>query len=169
MTVSEKQRHQLYTRCQELMGEEEASTLMSLLPPVGWADVTTKADLGVLRRDLDAAADRLETRIDQMDARFDRMDARFDRMDDRFDRLDDRFDSVELRLAGLERTNAMFEERFTRIDERFDSVNHRLDSCATVADLHRLEASLQRTFIPWLLSAQAVVVAAIGTFFVVFR
>ena len=30
------------------MGSDEADTLMSLLPPVGWADVATKQDLAHL-------------------------------------------------------------------------------------------------------------------------
>lgn len=34
------------------MGSERASIMMELLPPVGWGDVATKADLGVLRSEL---------------------------------------------------------------------------------------------------------------------
>jgi hypothetical protein len=58
MTVSERARHELHGRLEEMLGTEEAATLMTLLPPVGWADVATKRDLDALsaltKRDLDA-------------------------------------------------------------------------------------------------------------------
>ncbi|CAN5620132.1 hypothetical protein BH20ACT2_BH20ACT2_08790 [soil metagenome] len=52
MTITEQERHDLHTWMIEAMGEDRAATLMGHLPPVGWADVATKADLG-------ATADRL--------------------------------------------------------------------------------------------------------------
>src|SRR5438874_9281810 len=67
MTIDEESRHQLYIRLEELLGREEATTLMEYLPPVGWADVATKHDLdhlaAVTKRDLDVLEARLETRI----------------------------------------------------------------------------------------------------------
>ena len=77
MAIAEEQRHKLHQRLDEVLGEEQATTLMEHLPPVGWADVATKRDLDVLRielgnqlmtdfraefstkSDLDAACDRL--------------------------------------------------------------------------------------------------------------
>lgn len=50
MAISEQERHTLHTRLDEILGEEEASTLMAHLPPVGWADVATKTDLTNLER-----------------------------------------------------------------------------------------------------------------------
>ena len=49
MPISEATRHQLHQRLSELIGPEEAATLMEHLPPVGWADVATKQDLEHLR------------------------------------------------------------------------------------------------------------------------
>ena len=47
----------LYRRLEEILGPDEATTLMEHLPPVGWADVATKDDLHQLES-------RLETRLD---------------------------------------------------------------------------------------------------------
>ena len=52
MTIREHDRHRMYQRLEEVLGSEEATTLMEHLPPVGWADVATT-------RDLDHFADKL--------------------------------------------------------------------------------------------------------------
>ena len=59
MSVDERARHELHARLDELLGPEPAGTLMSYLPPVGWADVATKRDLEVL-------ADSLEHRMESL-------------------------------------------------------------------------------------------------------
>lgn len=48
MAVTEKQRHDPFTKFEETLGTEHAVTMMELLPPVGWADVATKQDLAHL-------------------------------------------------------------------------------------------------------------------------
>lgn len=45
MPVDERSRHALYLKLEEILGPQEATTLMEHLPPVGWADVATKRDL----------------------------------------------------------------------------------------------------------------------------
>lgn len=45
MAIDERARHELYQRLEQALGEEATTTLMSYLPPVGWADVATKSDL----------------------------------------------------------------------------------------------------------------------------
>ena len=57
MSVTEQQRHQLFTWLEETMGSDRAETMMSLLPPVGWADVATKHDLDQLELRLDLRFD----------------------------------------------------------------------------------------------------------------
>lgn len=57
MTVDERSRHALYLKLEEVLGPEEATTLIEHLPPVGWADVATK-------RDLDGLAAQVATKLE---------------------------------------------------------------------------------------------------------
>jgi hypothetical protein len=50
----ERRRHNLYEEAKQVFSPESADEFMSYFPPVGWADVATKADLGVLRNEMDA-------------------------------------------------------------------------------------------------------------------
>ena len=47
MSIINEDRYHLQERANEVLGEKEGTTLMELLPPVGWADVATKSDLDV--------------------------------------------------------------------------------------------------------------------------
>jgi len=63
MAIDERQRHGLYQQLEATIGEEHASTLMSMLPPVGWADVATKHDLETLERVLTMKIESVEHRV----------------------------------------------------------------------------------------------------------
>jgi hypothetical protein len=52
MSIDERTRHRLFLRLEDILGPEEATTLMEHLPPVGWADVATKRDLETLKAQL---------------------------------------------------------------------------------------------------------------------
>lgn len=106
MPVTEYERNQLVVWFEEHMGKERAATMMSMLPPAGWADVAMK-------RDLDVMAERLDAKFEVVDARFAAITAQM----------------------------------------------------ATKDDLR----DLQRTFVTWLLTAQATVVAAVGVMLVALR
>jgi hypothetical protein len=54
MSITNERRHHLYQRLEQVLGEEEATTMMDHLPPVGWADVATKDDLRMLGLELRA-------------------------------------------------------------------------------------------------------------------
>jgi hypothetical protein len=58
MAISEESRHHLYIRLEEILGAEEATTLMEYLPPGGWADVATKRDLDALAVTINMATHR---------------------------------------------------------------------------------------------------------------
>ena len=67
MTIDERQRHQLHEAARRTLGDDEAVTLMEMLPPVGWADVATKRDLDhfaeVLRLELATTQAGLRTEM----------------------------------------------------------------------------------------------------------
>ena len=79
---TEASRHQLYDDLKEVMRVESADELMSYLPPVGWADVATKADLGVIRTDMDALDKKFDAKFDALDKKF---DAKFDTLNEKLD------------------------------------------------------------------------------------
>lgn len=62
MSVTNERRHDLHNRLDEVLGREEATTMMDYLPPVGWADVATKNDLSTLAGDL--RSEMRELRLD---------------------------------------------------------------------------------------------------------
>ncbi len=53
----------LYGQLEGALGPEATGTLMSLLPPVGWADVATRQDLGALGHRVDAQVADLRTEL----------------------------------------------------------------------------------------------------------
>jgi ribosomal protein L9 len=75
MSTAEQERHDLHGKLEAVLGRDEAATLMSYLPPVGWADVATKHDLA-----------RFEDRFDRLEDRFDRLECRVDRLEERMAR-----------------------------------------------------------------------------------
>ena len=63
MGLDERSRHDLFVRLEEVLGPGEATTLMEMLPPVGWSDVATKRDLDQ-KLDLLAATLRADFRAE---------------------------------------------------------------------------------------------------------
>lgn len=86
MAVDERARHELRRKLEQVLGADEAATLMAHLPPVGWADVATKHDLAQLE--------------ERMNLRFNMVDLRFDSIDQRFDSMEERFEAKLDRLRG---------------------------------------------------------------------
>jgi hypothetical protein len=65
MAIGEEARHELYLALERRLGHDQASTLMELLPPVGWADVATKRDLEMQDLRLEAVEGRLTALIER--------------------------------------------------------------------------------------------------------
>ena len=56
-------RDQLYRSAVEALGQEEAETLMSSLPPMDWTEIATKSDLRELEGRLELRFESLENRM----------------------------------------------------------------------------------------------------------
>lgn len=102
MDSNEDDRHRLHQRLDEVLGRDDANTLMEHLPPTGWANVATKDDVEHLRVAMTHHLDQLRA---QMLHEFELRDVRFERMEQR---MDERFDSFRLEMkADMERAFRM--------------------------------------------------------------
>lgn len=63
MAVDEEARPLLHRKLEEVLGPQEAATLMEHLPPVGWADVATKHDLDQLREVIETTIEATEYKL----------------------------------------------------------------------------------------------------------
>jgi len=61
---TDRARAHLYERLEATLGSDAADALMGSLPPVGWGDVATNAEISHLDARLTSRIDRLETHVD---------------------------------------------------------------------------------------------------------
>ena len=90
MLVDEARRLALLSRLSEVLGEEEARTLIECLPPVRWEHLATKDDVK-------ASEDRIRT---EMSGKFALVDAEFARVHARIDGLEHKMDAGFESLRG---------------------------------------------------------------------
>ncbi len=164
MAITEETRHHLYQALERTLGPEEAATLMEHLPPVGWADVATKADL-------DHASTVTGMRFDAVHRRFDEVDRRFEEVDRRFEEVDRRFEEVDRRFEAVDRRFDEVDQRFDKVDHRFDLVDGRLDRLETgmidvrtsIEALHHSQATfLRQLTLALFVALVSILVAAVG-------
>lgn len=102
MLAEESRRLALVSRLSEVLGEEEARTLIECLPPVRWEQLATKDDVK-------ASEERIRT---EMNGKFARVDAEFARVHTRIDGLEHKMEAgfkdvrgeMALQIARLTRT-----------------------------------------------------------------
>ena len=90
MLVDEARRLALLSRLSEVLGEEEARTLIECLPPVRWEHLATKDDVR-------ASEERIRT---EMNGKFALVDAEFARVHTRIDGLEHKMDAGFESLRG---------------------------------------------------------------------
>ena len=73
MVIDGRARHVLHQRLEEILGPDEAATLMEHPPPVGWADVATKRDLdqpqAATKRDLEHLQAATKLDLERLEAK----------------------------------------------------------------------------------------------------
>ena len=98
MASNEDDRYRLHQHLEEVLGRDDANTLMEHLPPTGWANVATKDDVEHLRVSTTHHLDQLRAQ----------MVHEFELRDVRFDQINQRFDSFRLEMkADMERAFRM--------------------------------------------------------------
>jgi|GEM_PF-250715 predicted nuclease with TOPRIM domain len=111
MSVDERALLALHRRLDDVLGTDEAATLMSQLPLTPATELLTKED----GRRFDARFTEIDHRFDRVEERLDRVEERLDRVEVRLDRLEDRMDRFETRMM------AKLSEEFAHLDDRVDS------------------------------------------------
>jgi len=127
MTVTERRRHRLHQKLDEVLGLDDATTTMELLPPTGWADVARRDDLDRLEATLGGQITRVESdlrgEIERVETNLrgeivhqgQVMTERFASIDHRFEAIDDRFGAVDRQLEALDRRMERFEGQMERM------------------------------------------------------
>jgi exonuclease VII large subunit len=145
MAVDERARHELYRALEELIGQENARTLMDQLPSDRPA---TKQDVERVDGKIDAVADRLDAKIDAV---ADRLDAKIDvvaaRLDTKIDAVEERLDA---RIDALEeRLDAKIDHVHKQMTTQMEALEHRVVGVMyeSVAALRKDMASQLRTFV----------------------
>ena len=168
MTISEAERHLMYLALERALGKKGADTLMSHLPPVGWADVATRSDLDHTRDMVTARIEMLEirtdARFDQVDSRFREMDARFDQADRRFDQIDARFDQIDARFDQIDARFDQIDRRFAEVDAKFESQSDQL-SLQMAAEFSAMSAKLHEDMTSHMRTVLAYVTVLLGLLF----
>jgi hypothetical protein len=63
MSVDERRRNEMYLELEEVLGSQDAATLMEHLPPSGWPVLVTNQSLGLRLDALDLRLEATEQRI----------------------------------------------------------------------------------------------------------
>ena len=137
MSLTEYERLQILKWFEEAMGPALGANMMKLLPPVGWGDIATKADLAALEY-------RLDTRIDGVLVTL-------------------RGEMAELRseLRG-EMAELRGELRGEMAELRGEMAELRGEMAELRGEMRGLPGEMTKTFVTWLLASQAAVIAVVG-------
>lgn len=126
MNASERERHELATRLEELLGADQAATLMEHLPPVPWDALARREDLLALRSDVD----ELRVDVDGLRTDVDGLRTDVDGLRTDVDGLGRRVNAVKGELRELRgtvtRTNDRIDHLAQGMELRFDALGDRI-------------------------------------------
>ena len=83
MSASERERHELAAKPEELLGPDQAATLMEHLPPMRWDALARQEDLLALRSDADQLRIDVARTNDRIEHLTEVMELRFESLGDR--------------------------------------------------------------------------------------
>ena len=63
MSISEAERHEIYELIKAATSDRVANNVMSMLPPVGWADVATRTDIRALQAEIGSVRSELHAEV----------------------------------------------------------------------------------------------------------
>ncbi len=121
--ISEKVRWALMRRLIEVLGEEEAETLMESLPPVVWHQLATKDDLAALeerlRAEMNGQFALLRGEFAELKGEFAELKGKFAELEGKFAELEGKFAELEGKLTGIEGKFAELEGKLTGLEGKF--------------------------------------------------
>jgi outer membrane murein-binding lipoprotein Lpp len=140
MRDHDRARHELLARLEEILGPDQAATLMENLPPRPWSELATKDDVGLLAADIDVLksdvsvlkSDVAVLKSDVSELKSDVTVLTSDVSELRSDMSSMRIDVDGLRTemrAGFAHLGEVLDLRFATQDARFESfVRERVDA-----------------------------------------
>ena len=115
--IGEMRRLALIQRLTEVLGEEEAATIMESLPPTFWQNLATKDDLK-------AVEERLCT---QFNAEFAKVHAQFDKINGKFTEVNAQFDKINGKFTEVNGKFTEVDGKFTKIEGEFALVRGEME------------------------------------------
>ncbi|HEX9766306.1 MAG TPA: hypothetical protein VGA36_06050 [Nitriliruptorales bacterium] len=148
MTVTERRRHRLHQKLDEVLGLDDATTTMELLPPTGWADVARRDDLDRVETTLGAQITRVEA---DLRGEIERVETSLRGEIERVETsLRGEIERVETSLRGeIVHQGQVMAERFAWVDHRFEAIDHRFEAIdgrfeALDRRMERFEGQMER-------------------------
>ena len=78
---------------------EQAEVMVSLVSSAVTGNVATKADIELVRKDMEALEVRLGSRIDALETKF---DAKFEAMESKFEAMESKIEAMESKIEAME-------------------------------------------------------------------
>lgn len=122
MVADEQSRRILYERLTQVLGEDEAMTMMTEFG----ATERLERRLASLEESTVAGFERVDVRFEQVDQRLAQIDERFEAIDERFNQIDQRFEAIDERFERLEGRVGALDDRLVGLEHQIDARFHEI-------------------------------------------